>query len=212
VPARDASSDAQGTPPDASPDAAPAGPDAGSGTVTFRQGNNGYVGTVDTYISSEMPTTALGDLEYVHWEDDSSEYGLLRFDNIFGQATTQIPLGSSIVQASLTIVISDDSEQAGNLREAAVDWDETVTFNSFGTAAGVQGGDMHPETIASVPKELGTHVLDVTASIARWSSQSRVNRGWVVVSTNINDSKFRSSEYVLTATERPELTVEYAWP
>ena len=199
-------------PIDANVPAIDASPDAGAGIVVFRDGLEGYTGTVDTFINSMMGDTSFGDVTSIKWENDSIEHGLLRFDNIFGTGANRVPLGAPIVSATLSITIFDSTNSPSSLVEAKVDWNESVTSNTFGPAAGVQADDMEVETIAVVPTPVGTHALDVTESLRRWSDQTRVNRGWVIVSGDINDCQCYSSEYTTTPTERPMLEVEYMWP
>ncbi len=211
LPPKDASSidalslDASTEPP---PDARP---DASSGVRIFRNGVEGYAGTVDTYLSSETPDTAHGELEFVHWEMDSDEVGLLRFDSIFGSGPGLIPTGASIVRARLSLTISDPSEtNESALQELSRDWDESATFDGFGATPGVQAEDLHDSMIAKIPLESGTHDINVTASLQRWADGDRENYGWALLSNDENDQRCRSSEY--TATQyRTLLMVEYAW-
>ncbi len=206
--------DADPNAPDATmPDAAiPPPPDASSGSVTFQQGLDGYTGTVDTYLTIDSPGTDLSALESLSWENDKQEFGLLRFDNIFGLVAQQIPTGASIMKATLTLVVFDATNSTASLREAAVDWSGATTYNDFGGDADVQSDEMHPETIASIPTSLGAHDLDVTESLTRWADGSRTNQGWVIVSNDANDNKCYSSEYTTAPAGRPRLIVDYFWP
>ena len=184
---------------------------SGPRILTFRQGPN-YGGTLDTTIGAPDPDLDRGADLLVHWEQDVDEFGLLRFDTIFGSAAEQIPFGASITQASLTLEVFDFTFTEAVISEVAIDWVESVTYNTFGNQAGVQAVDQHPETIVSIPTAIGTHVLDVTASLQRWSDAARVNRGWLISSSDANDQEIRSSEYVTVETERPTLMVEFNVP
>ncbi len=190
------------TPPDAQPDAS-------SGVRTFRNGVDGYADMVDTYLSLETPATPHGELGFLHWEMDSDEVGLLRFDGIFGPGL--IPTGASIVRARLFLTIFDPSKtNESALQELSRDWDESATYGNFGAIPGVQAEDLHETIIAKIPIALGTHEINVTASLQRWAAGDRENFGWALLSNSNNDQKCRSSEH--TATEdRPLLMVEYAW-
>ena len=73
------------------------------------------------------------------------------------------------------------------------------------TVVGSQGYDRHTSDVAR------RAILQIE-SLRRWSDQTRVNRGWVIVSNSINDCQCYSSEYTTTPTARPTLEVEYKWP
>lgn len=188
------------------------GPDAGSGTLTFRNGLDGYAGTIDTYINSGAGDLPLGDLTSIKWEDDSVERGLLRFEGILGEGSRRVPFGATIVQASLSVTIFDASNDPGRLVEVAVDWDENVTHNSFGPQGGVQDADLHDGNVATMPMAVGRQILDVTQSVQRWADQTRVNQGWMIVSGSDNDAQCHSSEHLLSQSDRPSLVIEYVWP
>lgn len=80
-------------------------------TVTFQNGVNGYSGTFDRYISdigpsaetngSAVPTYNLSGYNAANMRPD--QQGLIRFDNIFGNAPGQIPMGATILDASLQL-------------------------------------------------------------------------------------------------------------
>jgi hypothetical protein len=71
--------------------------------LTFQEGANSYAGTHDDEISSGSPTANLGnDVEMsIDLDNGGQTLGLLRFGNIFGSATNQIPLNSIINSATL---------------------------------------------------------------------------------------------------------------
>src|SRR5438093_915299 len=82
-------------------------------TLTFQEGANGYVGTHDAEIRDASPTTNFGTVTPM--DVDLSDAGgqslvVLRFGNLFGTAANQIPLGSTINSAALTINVTDQSE------------------------------------------------------------------------------------------------------
>ena len=64
-------------------------PTMGDVTVTFRDGENGYTGTVDTYLRAAQPTTPHGANPELQWDQDEGtgqgpQFTLIRFDSIFG--------------------------------------------------------------------------------------------------------------------------------
>ena len=147
-------------------------------TLTFQQGVGGYAGTQDTYILETSPTSSFGTLDSFEWDTEetggnanSRKYGLLRFDSIFGSGAGQIPVGSTIVSASLDYTVWNNTTNGpGSLNPALVSWDESTTYNTFGSTAGVQAEDFGAQ-VADVPAaSMQTYSIDVTASLAAWSA------------------------------------------
>ncbi len=75
------------------------------GGFNFQQGTNGYTGTEDTSINSSSANTSYGSQTTVV-VDAPTEQALLRFDNMFGGGAGQIALGSTILNASLSVYVS----------------------------------------------------------------------------------------------------------
>ena len=95
------------------------------------------------------------------------EYVLLRFDGIYGTGPGQIPPGSTIEAATLTLSIFNPTvAPAAEIHDAAVSWSEaSVTWNNYGGEAGVQPDEIGA-FVASAPLS-GISTMDVTSSIAR---------------------------------------------
>jgi len=180
--------------------------------LVFQEGSGGYASTVDTYIMQDEPTTPHGGEAAFGWDNDDprntghDNFGLLRFDNIFGAGTNQIPLGSTIETATLTYVVSDTGD-AADVNEVAIDWAETVTYDTFGTTAGVQTGDYGPSVGSAAAATTGAKTLNVQTSLQRWAGGT-TNYGWIFRPTGSGGVDVRSSEYT-TATQRPKLEVRY---
>ena len=184
------------------------------GTVTFQEGVNGYSGTKDTFIRQLAQTTDYSAATTVDWDGEdgsagqaSIKLGLLRFDNIFGSQAGQIPAGANIQSATLQYVVTNTGD-TGNVNEVLIDWPETVTYNSFGSTAGVQPEDYGASlgTASGTPAE--TKSLNVTSSLAVWSANPSANHGWIFRPTANDGVQFSSSENG-TSLNRPKLTVTY---
>jgi hypothetical protein len=180
--------------------------DAMISQVSFSQGVAGYSDTHDTTLLLSLPNSTFGTLSDFGW-DAAGSAGLLRFDSIFGSAGTQVPAGATIVSATLTITLSNDSDINARLHNVLVPWDEaTVTYNSFGPTPGVDTGvDYDPAVVASVPPT-GVAQLDVTASVAAWSASPSTNHGWLFLTTSTDGALANSSE---ASSARPVLTISY---
>lgn len=187
---------------------------ASATTVTFQQGAGGYGGTRDSYLSENAPASTNGTREWVEWDSDDpagtglDTVALIRFEQLFGNGTGQIPATAAITSATLTLTVNNAGD-AGLAYEAAVDWDDSVTWNTFGPAAGVQSGD-YVNLLGAVSGASGTVNFDVTASLQRWLADPASNRGWVILPQNNNGVEFRSSQYAAAPAQRPKLTVVYS--
>ncbi|MFQ6026689.1 MAG: LamG-like jellyroll fold domain-containing protein [Dehalococcoidia bacterium] len=178
-------------------------------TVSFRQGVDGYTGTVDTYLVEDAANTNHGSQNRVKWDEGNGddEIGLLRFDGIFGAGTNQIPPGSVISSATVSYRINNTGNP-GNYSEALVDWPESVTFNNFGGDSGVQPEEHGPTLGSASGTPTGFRTIDVTSSLSGWAASPASNHGWVFLPTGTNSVRFDSSEAGNIA-NRPTLTVEY---
>src|SRR4051812_12419368 len=78
--------------------------------LTFQEGADGYTGTLDTTVHSAAPDLPLGDYPIVevttrafYQGSYGKEFGLLKFENIFGPGPQQIPPGSRINSVHLRL-------------------------------------------------------------------------------------------------------------
>jgi uncharacterized repeat protein (TIGR02543 family) len=181
-------------------------------TVSFREGVNGYAGTVDTNLRQSQPDTSQGDQDLFEWDTQEGtsggfQYALVRFDNIFGAGAGKIPAGATITSAVLSYTVFDTGDTA-NVNEVAISWNESATFNDFGGEPDVQGDEFGASLGTANGSPTGAHTVNVTTSLAAWSSNPALNRGWIFRPTAGDGVGVRSSEYA-TAAERPTLTVTY---
>jgi hypothetical protein len=182
-------------------------------TITFQEGASGYAGTVDTFLQQAAPNANNGALDRVEWDGDDppgslqDNIALIRFDNVFGNGVGQVPVGSQITSATLTYTVNN-SGGVGNVYEAAISWNEATTWNTFGGSPGVQPAD-YGNFVISADGSLTTHTINVTSSIAAWSVDPLMNKGWIILPTSNDGVQFRSSEYLASAAERPKLTIIY---
>ena len=188
----------------------------GETMVTFQEGAAGYTGTVDTHIKEGDPDTSFGALQSLEWDTIASDannlpkFALIRFDNIFGSGPGQIPPGAAINSATLTYVIYDPGNPA-DAYEILVDWPESGAYNTFGGEPGIQADEYGPLGLSATGSSIGPHSIDVTVSLAKWSVDPLLNRGWIFLPTGSDGVDTRSSEYSVI-TERPKLTVVYSLP
>lgn len=175
-----------------------------------------YNGTRDTHVGTGVAGVTHAATSYANATslridaDGDSEQALLRFENLFGNGTGQIPPGARIRRAILTLT----SEGAGaptqtgvRLHRMLVDWSENSTWSSLG--GGVRLGTMALGTFDAdaiyLTSQPGTHSIDVTASVNAWRNGAP-NHGWLLQAKGNDLWTPRSSEWPAVA-ERPMLTV-----
>ena len=195
---------------------------SGPRTTSFQQGVNGYTDVVDTYIDA-----ALGDqsaMTPIVCDGDPVEQVLLRFNNLFGSGANQIPLGSSIVSATLTLRVgggaNDQSANAVNLHRLLAGWLGPDVWSVYGdppwnSTDGIQadGTDALPtaDATATMSTASTAYSVDVTTSLRAWALNPPTNYGWVILPTGTDGLRLESSEST-TASYRPLLSVTYAAP
>ena len=188
----------------------------GPQTVTFQEGVAGYVSTQDTYLSETASGATVhgADEDWRFDLDDPSgsgtdNVGLIRFDDIFGSGTGQIPVGSTINSATLRIVVyNGTADAAGTVNECLVEWSEDSNWATFGGDAGVQPDEIGV-LVAAAPTAIAPADITVTSSLQAWASNPASNHGWIFRAAGNDGVYVRSSEYMTTPAERPKLTVQY---
>jgi hypothetical protein len=183
-------------------------------TVSFQQGINDYTNTVDANLSQQNPTLNLSTnlsigSDYNDAGATNTTQGLVRFDNIIGNGTNQIPPGSLIHSAILELssVGSDAMGDGGQFFAMLQAWDvNTVTWNTFG-GNGVQANGIEaaitPTALAGNsslnPDVQGTvNSYEVTTDLQAWANGTLPNNGWVILPwVNGSNGWFsRSSKFV----------------
>ncbi|CAN0527399.1 unnamed protein product, partial [Laminaria digitata] len=183
-------------------------------TVTFRDGQAGYSGTLDTFLRQGQPNTAQNNANAFEWDADDpwgsgmSNVGLLRLGNLFDVNGGPIPAGAEVVSAQLDYTMLDDGAD-GTLHEALITWDEASTHNSFGNnnTPGVDPSEIGP-SLGTAPGSPGVHNVDVTSSLQSWSNAPTSNFGWVVVPAGNDGAEVLPREHSVVS-ERPGLTVTF---
>ena len=199
------------------------GPFAGDpdvNTTTFRNGLNGYTGATDTQIRQAAPNTpyATSTVLATNGDDDpgtpgvTAVHSLIRFDNLFGSATGQIPFDATILSAKLTAWTTDTGTTTTpvEFHRMLKGWNDTDTWATFG-GRGVAADDV--EAAAAVdftyapPNVSHPFAFDVSDTVQRWLDGAP-NDGWAILPTGADDYNIVSSEGL--DVQRPSLEVSYA--
>ncbi|MGE0142827.1 MAG: DNRLRE domain-containing protein [Planctomycetota bacterium] len=186
----------------------------------FREGQDfgagPYLGGRDTRIGDgsnggTLPGTPRGNDPLLFCDGDGDhDQSLLAFDGIVGNGVGQLPSGTRVRRAILTLTTEGDSAAStdgGRLHRMLVGWNEQSTWNLLG--GGVQVG---AEASASADLDTGGQVtqkgtvsFDVTASVQAWLDGAP-NHGWVLIGNGNDGWGVRSTEHDAVV-ERPMLTV-----
>jgi hypothetical protein len=189
-------------------------------TRRFQQGSNGYFGAVDTYLDASNSNLAHDSINPVVVDGSPLSQGLIRFDAVFGEASTQVPVGATILSAKLSIltgsVSGDGSVSTMNLHRMLIPWQRNVTWNSIGNGITADGLEANPTPDFSVTPNVANHwvIFDVTSTIESWSTSAdpaAVNRGWAVLPTGTDGWRWTSCENKIVA-DRPMLEITFRTP
>lgn len=188
--------------------------------VTFQNGDGkGAVSeTDDADLESDKDDKNSGDRGSLKIDASPHKHAVLKFPNIFGDGAGQIPPGSTINSATLTLNISKSTNPDPTVYRIIESWNESkVTWSERRdddewSNDGADGTASHAATpVGDFPmSKKGSQSLDVTASLQSWSD-GEINEGWVFIDNSDNGADFRSSESKKLE-ERPKLTVNYTAP
>ena len=190
----------------------------GNATATFQQGVNSYTGTEDTELQNDNPSTSFGTATTisVDLQNGSLEsQGLIQFANLFGSGPGQIPVGSVIDAASLTVTVFDEGNSAAtiSLHQMLTAWTEASTWNS--ATNGIQRNNVEAASVADSTMTLaeftGPQTFDGLESTVQAWADGAANNGWVIVTDSTDGWDFYSSEDSTTS-RRPVLTISYTAP
>lgn len=185
---------------------------ASAATITLSHGANGYTRVIDTFLNEGEPDASSGDLTFsrVDGNDSTSfsDHALIEFSDIFGYGINQLPLGSQVVSAILTLHVVDSGGCGFSLHQMLAPWSESDSWNDW--VGGIAADDLEAKAAADVMLDTvssGELDVDVTASLQRWAS-GETNYGWVLLPKNPSDGdgwEFTSSDGEIG----PVLTVSY---
>lgn len=174
-------------------------------------------GIADTMVANFWANTDLSNqpsmytLASGNWESQS----LIRFDSLFGSGTGQIPLGSTINNATLRLYLYgvQNPTQVLGVYNITTNWAGSSTWNSLG--GGITPGVNAESGAAATATNLavGWLGIDVASSLQAWADGSLPNQGWAILAETSPwaSALFLSSDYGI-ASFRPTLSVDYTTP
>ena len=177
-------------------------------TVIYQDGTGGYAGQVDNQLGSEYPDVfrGKGGTDTIYGDTSPIGQALIRFDGI--------PMGASIVSATLTLQTAstgDGQGDGGTFYRMLQPWTGASTYNSLGS--GVQANGIEAASTMSFQTTsyvyAGPISFDVTADVQAWAGGTINNYGWVIIGKGQDGWGVRSGEYA-DYTLRPKLTIVYS--
>jgi hypothetical protein len=195
---------------------------AGPNTSSFQDGvspASSYAGTRDTCISEPNPSSKFGTANAVRVDGNAGSgkdlSALLKWD------LSSIPAGSQVQAVSLTIYVTDRSDQPYQVYELMRPWVENqATWNVYATGsnwsfAGAKGSlDRSSTVVVTVTASaVGSYTLTLNSSgldmVQSWVDTPSANNGIIVANTTSSDLLVFSTRHVSTRANRPRLTVTY---
>ena len=210
--------------------------DANVSTASFQNGTDDYSGTSDAYLDGLQVFDKFGQdpvirVDQVIGEGEDvavvvrPQQGLIRFDEMFGDGAGQVPAGSTIFSAFLTVNVQNNASGADvRFFRMLEDWEEvnaTWTDPQGDSGNAIQDGVV-PDDIEAIAEpdfrvpdagRAGLNEIPINAdTVQSWANGSLDNYGWSIVNNSGSLWAFNSSEAFLLGTERPELTILYTPP
>jgi hypothetical protein len=205
---------------------------------SFQDGTDGYTGTADAYLDGQSTFNKFGQdpvvrVDQVKGEGEDTpdsvrpQQGLLRFDNMFGAALNQVPMGSTIFDAFLTLNVTNTASGADiRFFRMLQDWDQvnSTWVDPQGNVGSSISNGVTPDSIeaSSTPDTRVPDAFSGQAGLVRiplnvdtiqsWANGSLANFGWSIVNDLGSLWSFNSSEAFLIGTFKPELTILYTEP
>ena len=200
----------------------------GEASVSLRQGVNGYTGNYDTKIQPSSPTldsstaTTLF-VDYLSLTNGDTEQVLIRFDNVFGSGSNQVPAGVQIDGAALDLasMTANAMGDGGQFFTLLMPWSDTnSTWNSWN--GGVQPDGVKASLLSNTKAgtanfaalvQAGFNSFDVTTDVRAWASGSLTNYGWAILPWpgGADGWGFNTAE-AMVVRERPQLRIYYSIP
>lgn len=193
-------------------------------TTSFRDGENGYSGTEDTYLR-ENRSNNYGNSSIVRVDGNGRDYrSMIRWN------LASIPTNATVTAASLRFFCNNTGNSA-TIVEMLRDWDEGnggtgsgadwFDYNAPGADWGVAGAngigsDRGSLTLASLSgASTGFHDAPLNSNgvnvVQGWVTNPGTNNGFGLYPTGNDETRWRSRNHG-TVSQRPQITITYQTP
>lgn len=191
-------------------------------TVSFQNGvlpTSSNAGNTDSSIKQATATTNYGTAISLEADGDdgsgADKSALLRW------TLSGIPVGSIVQSASITLQISNETNNTYNVHSLLRSWNESeVTWQNAATGApwataGALGATDRGAVVGTVTGAVGTRTINLNSAgvslVQSWVNGGANNGVVIAHATNTNGIDFASSEHA-TLAQRPRLNVTYLPP
>ena len=196
-------------------------------TQSFQDGvypNLSYAGTRDTYISEENPNNNYGNSGTLLVDGDDPPSSGQDKSVLLKWNVSSIPPGSTIISASITIHVTDPTDDPYKIYELKRDWVENeATWNDYSSgnswqSPGANGANDRDSTVLGtvVSTSIGYYTINLNtdgiAMIQSWTDNAPTNHGVIIADASENNGLDFDSSEASTAIKRPRLTIEYDPP
>lgn len=185
-------------------------------TRSFQQGVNGYAGAHDTFIEYESQNAAHGADESLIIDNFPLVQGLIRFDNIFGNGSNQIPPGVEILSAKLVFLTGPNPDPGDwsfhlmRVHRMLAPWSSSATWNSLNN--GISANDVEAAAAPDfwlIPNVLDAWaIFDVSDTVQAFADNPALNHGWAILAAAEDGWHCDSSDSPVP-TRRPRLEISY---
>jgi hypothetical protein len=150
--------------------------------------------------------------------DGHQSVALIRFDDIIGKGPGQVPPGSTITSAILTLHANDAGAGKIYVHRILADWDaSSITWDTAKLGENTEGGIQADGKEATAPigsfasNRTGTFEIDVLPAVKLWVAGDAKNQGLAFTSDSTNGWDFDTSE-AEDIDSRPMLTITITPP
>ncbi len=182
--------------------------------LTFQENVDSYTGTVDLGIFESTPDFSHNDDVEMATDFNTGlgdqEQALIRFTNIFGTGTDQIPSDVHITQATLRVKSVGNTDRTISIHQMLTDWSIDATWNSLtdGVSADDTEAAQTPDDQMADLHSGEFYTFDVTTSMRYLQENASENYGWVFLNDGSDGWDLATSEADIED-DRPLLTVFY---
>lgn len=198
-------------------------------TITFQQGTNSYLSSVDRNLTATSATAnvAYGEIALNNGTTIPESQYFLKFDNLFGTGAAYIPTNATILSATLTLKVGATTGDNATATSAGItvapmlaDFTTAASLVSFSgvTAVGTTllvNGPLYANGLTKLPTALTSpatlntsYSANVTYALQGWLSGAYANNGFVVQS-QVSDLLRVNGDAAATVANRPILSVTY---
>jgi len=171
---------------------------SGQQALIFQETNNGYEGTYGTFFQTADPYAFNGFSDEWEWDGEDNagvNYMCLRFENIVGSKSGQIPPNSVVIRAVLQLYVTDPGDSA-SVHELLIPFNDESDLIDFGDGIRPRSGiDYKAAAVANAPSSNAageTIEVDLTESLKKIVSGEEF-LGWIFIPSGSGGHGFASA-------------------